>query len=138
MLLEWFISNIESLSINLILVTLSIIFSFCHRIIIYWCAFISAIPFSNIQLCILLKQQKQALPFGSLHLCILIVSFLRIWNQGSRGQWAVYYTSPQSFILTFSYRLAQQIWGLLMNFDWLVHKAECPNVSTTNCNMLKK
>ena len=27
-------------------------------------------------------------------------------NQGGRGQWAVYYTSPQSFKLTFSYSLA--------------------------------
>ena len=29
-----------------------------------------------------------------------------------RGQWAVYYTSPQSFIITFSYSLAYQLWGL--------------------------
>ena len=28
------------------------------------------------------------------------------------GKWAVYYTSPQSFILTISYSLAQKIWGL--------------------------
>ena len=26
-------------------------------------------------------------------------------TQGGRGQWAVYYTSPQSFIITFSYLL---------------------------------
>ena len=29
-----------------------------------------------------------------------------------RGQWAVYYTSPQSFMITFSYSLVQQLWGL--------------------------
>ena len=29
------------------------------------------------------------------------------------GQWAVYSTSPQSFIITFSYSLAWQLWGLL-------------------------
>ena len=32
--------------------------------------------------------------------------------QGGRGHWAVYYTSPQNFILTFSYSLARQLWGL--------------------------
>ena len=37
------------------------------------------------------------------------------------GQWSVYYTSPQSFILTISYLLAYQVWGLLMNFDCLVY-----------------
>ena len=30
-----------------------------------------------------------------------------------RGKWAVYYTSPRSFIITFSTSLAQQILGLL-------------------------
>ena len=28
------------------------------------------------------------------------------------GQWAVRYTRPQSFIITFSYLLAYQLWGL--------------------------
>ncbi len=32
-----------------------------------------------------------------------------------------YYTFPQSFGLTFSYSLAQQPWGLLLNFDLQVH-----------------
>ena len=31
--------------------------------------------------------------------------------QGERGHWAVYYTSSKSFILRFSYLLAQQLWG---------------------------
>ena len=44
--------------------------------------------------------------------------------QRKRGQWAVYYTSPQSFIITFSYLLAQQLWGLLLNYDLV----ECPNI----------
>ena len=29
----------------------------------------------------------------------------------------------------------QQTWGLLLNFNWLVHLVECPNVSSTNCNL---
>ena len=37
--------------------------------------------------------------------------------QGGRGHWAVYYTSPQIFLLKFSYSLAFQLWGLLTNFD---------------------
>ena len=31
--------------------------------------------------------------------------------------------------------MAEQLWGLLLNFDWFVHKVECPNVSTINCNL---
>ena len=38
-------------------------------------------------------------------------------SQGGRGHWTVYYTSPQSIIITFSYSLALQHWGLLLNFD---------------------
>ena len=58
-------------------------------------------------------------------------------NQGGFGQWAVYYTSPQSFILTFSYSLPLQNLGLLLHFDWLIHQGLCPNVSTTNCSLQK-
>ena len=47
------------------------------------------------------------------------------------GAMEVYYTSPQSFMITFSYRLAQQLWGLLLNLDMFVCSVECPNVSTT-------
>ena len=38
-----------------------------------------------------------------------------------RGHWAVYYTSPQSFIITFSYSLHWQLWRLL-NFciGWFI------------------
>ena len=44
---------------------------------------------------------------------------LRRIGQRGRGQWNVYYTSPQSFLITFSYSIAQQLWGLLLNFFWL-------------------
>ena len=30
-------------------------------------------------------------------------------------------SSPQSLKLIISYLLAQQLWGLLVNFDWLVY-----------------
>ena len=33
-------------------------------------------------------------------------------NQGGRGHWTVYYPSPQSFIITFSYSFAYKLWGL--------------------------
>ena len=42
-------------------------------------------------------------------------------RERERGQWSVYYTRPQSLIQTFSFSLAQQLWGLLANFDWLVY-----------------
>ena len=55
--------------------------------------------------------------------------------QGGRSHWAVYYTSPKRFIITVSYSLAYQLWGLLLNFDLLVYQVECPNVSTINYNL---
>ena len=39
-------------------------------------------------------------------------------REREKGRQAVYYTS---FIITFSYSLAQQLWGHLLNFDWLVN-----------------
>ena len=54
---------------------------------------------------------------------------------GGREHWAVYYNSPHSHM--FSYSLAQQPWGLLLNFEWLVYLVECPNDSTPNCNLKK-
>ena len=50
-----------------------------------------------------------------------------IMTQRVTGQWAVYYTSPQSLKLMFSYSLKT-----LLNSDWLVYQVECSNVSTTN------
>ena len=43
--------------------------------------------------------------------------------QGGRAQWTVYYTSPQSLITKFSYSLAQQHWGLLLNLFWFIKKS---------------
>ena len=48
---------------------------------------------------------------------------------------AVYYTSPQRFIITFSYMLAYYPWVLLLNFDWLVHLVKSANFSMTNCDL---
>ena len=31
---------------------------------------------------------------------------------GESGHWALDYTSPQSFMITFSYLLSEQLWGL--------------------------
>ncbi len=45
--------------------------------------------------------------------------------------------STQSFIMTFSYSLAQQHWGLLQNYDRLICLVECLNVSTTYFNLEK-
>ena len=33
-------------------------------------------------------------------------------QQRESGQWAVYYTSPKSFTITFPYSLDYQLWGL--------------------------
>ena len=61
---------------------------------------------------------------------------LRQFSDNSRGRkghyWVIiYYNCPNSFIITFYYSLAQQLSGLLLNFDWLGHKVECPNVLNT-------
>ena len=42
------------------------------------------------------------------HLCSTKVRFSKkiAYKQGGRGHWAVYYTSPQSFIITLSNSLA--------------------------------
>ena len=62
--------------------------------------------------------------------------FVSVVNQGGMGHCAVYYTSPQRFVITFSCMLAQQLWGLSLDFNWLVNQVKCPNVSTTNYNLL--
>ena len=64
--------------------------------------------------------------------------FIKIFNVHyqmlrRRGQWAVNYTSHQSFLIFLSFLNL----NLFMNFDCLVHWVECPNVSTTNCNLQK-
>ena len=42
------------------------------------------------------------------------VWFEEQYMQGERGNWAVYYTSPQSFKLTFSYRWLNNFGDFLM------------------------
>ncbi len=53
------------------------------------------------------------------------------------GHWVVYYTSPKNFMITYFYSLAEHVWLLLLNFDWLVYLVKFPNVSITNCNLKK-
>ena len=55
-------------------------------------------------------------------------------TQGGRGHWTVSYTSSQSYIITFYFSLASHLWDV-WNFNCLVYPVECPNVSTTNCNI---
>ena len=56
--------------------------------------------------------------------------------QEGRGHWAVYYTSPQSFIITFFLFIGYTTLGTLSeSFDWLIHEVECLNVSITNFNL---
>ena len=44
-------------------------------------------------------------------------------SQRERGQWAVYYTSLQSFTITFSYSLAYQLWGLFIDLiGWIIKR----------------
>ena len=38
-------------------------------------------------------------------------------------------------VITFSYSMAQQLWELLLNLNWLVQFVKCPNVSNTNFNL---
>ena len=42
---------------------------------------------------------------------------------------------PKFFIITNPYSLAKQLWGLVFNFDRLIHYVECPNISKTNSNV---
>ena len=44
-------------------------------------------------------------------------NFLESHNLSMDGEVIVYYINHQ----TVSYTLPEQIWGLLLNFDWLVH-----------------
>ena len=53
-------------------------------------------------------------------------------EQEGRGNWAIYYTSPHNFIITFSYSLDQQLLGPSLDYNWLVHEVLCTNVSTPN------
>ena len=48
-------------------------------------------------------------------------NFLESHNLSMEGEVIVYYINHQNFIITVSYTLPEQIWGLLLNFDWLGH-----------------
>ena len=50
---------------------------------------------------------------------LMMIKF--IFLQGGRGDWAAYYTSPQSFMIRFSWSLALQLWGLSFSFNgWFI------------------
>ena len=51
-----------------------------------------------------------------------------VMGQGGRGHWVVYYTITVNHSTTL---------GPFLNFYWLVHYVECPNVITNNCNLQK-
>ena len=48
-------------------------------------------------------------------------NFLESHNLSMDGEVIVYYINHQNFIITVYYTLPEQIWGLLLNFDWLSH-----------------
>ena len=48
---------------------------------------------------------------------LMIIKF--IFLQGGSGDLALYYTSPQRFIIMFSCSLALQLWGLIL-IDWFI------------------
>ena len=60
-----------------------------------------------------------------LPICLLGISIWIVDIGLRKGEWAVNYNSPQSFLITFSYSLAQQFLGFLLNFDLFVHLVEC-------------
>ena len=62
------------------------------------------------------------------HLFILVV------NSGGRGHWVVYYTGLQSFIKLFLF-IFSTILGTFIEFWFDGSFVDCPNVSTTNCNI---
>ena len=61
-----------------------------------------------------------------IHFSSLIPEFVllkRIWlNTGRKGTLGcLLHKSPKFYINVFFYLLASQLWGLLLNFNWLVH-----------------
>ena len=50
----------------------------------------------------------------------------------------VFITLALKFIILFSYSLAYHLCGPFLNFYWLCHQVECPNVSTANCSFQKR
>ena len=67
------------------------------------------------------KWQNFRCYFGStFHKVFLQEKFVK--TRKGWGHWAVYSTSPKSFITMFLYSLAQQLWGITLKFDWLVYR----------------
>ena len=46
--------------------------------------------------------------------------YLHRAKQRMREQWAVYYTSPQSFVISFSYSLVHKLWVLFNLIGWSI------------------
>ncbi len=63
---------------------------------------------------------------------------IRLKIQLGWGHWAFHFTSPQSFIRPYFNLFAHQLWGLLLNFAWLVQQVDCPKVLNTYCNLQKE
>ena len=60
-----------------------------------------------------LEEQKTAMEESKVE---LIMSFKSYYSWELRGHLAV----PKSFIIAFSYSSTYQLWGLKLNFDWLI------------------
>ena len=77
-------------------------------------------------------------PCTSLVYCSYVVSRPKRLSskQSEGGQWAGYYTGPQSIIIEVFFFVDLTILGTVVNFDWLVHLVDCLNVLTNNCNLL--
>ena len=70
---------------------------------------------------VLIKKGNSVIKKGMILAVILKISRQNPGRGGKRVHWAVYYTSPQSFMITFSYSLASKILGILIEFDWLIN-----------------
>ena len=70
---------------------------------------------------------------GNLRVGVDVVGILysiqcSVMGKGEGGHWVVYYTITTNYSTTL---------GTFLNFAWLVHYVECPNVITNNCNLQK-
>ena len=66
-----------------------------------------------------------------------IMSINSVTKQREGGQWAVFYTSPQSFIITFSYSLANNF-GDFSEFLLVDSLNKCSIVSRTIYNLQER
>ena len=71
----------------------------------YFLELITKIAF-NVMLKYIMLECIHTILCHEVHACASSVVYIYIYIQGGRGQWAVYYTSPKSFIITFSYSMA--------------------------------